>query len=172
MISISYPDPRRRRFCSQIAGKTVPQWLSEKKRRSLSTDVDYRRRIELLQDFDFPTASQKVRVSHDGEYVIVAGTYPPQIKGEKAICCAEFLERVGEAFKAVWARGGLPFPEVLSNGRRLASARSGCACGVCVRACSVVRVLLCVRSTMAYICLDIRGSLIPACSNLFWTPVG
>ena len=60
----------------------MPQWLSEKKRRSLSKDVDYRRRIELLQDFDFPTASQKVCVSNDGEYVIVAGTYPPQIKGE------------------------------------------------------------------------------------------
>eukprot|EP00903_Cladosiphon_okamuranus_P021876 g20111.t1 len=62
------------------SGKTLPQWLSEKKRRSLSKDVDYRRRIELLQDFDFPTASQKVCVSQDGQYVIVAGTYPPQIK--------------------------------------------------------------------------------------------
>eukprot|EP00752_Nemacystus_decipiens_P011789 g10460.t1 len=62
------------------SGKTLPQWLSEKKRRSLSKDVDYRRRIELLQDFDFPTASQKACVSKDGEYVIVAGTYPPQIK--------------------------------------------------------------------------------------------
>ncbi|CAN0390936.1 unnamed protein product, partial [Pylaiella littoralis] len=62
------------------SGKTLPQWLSEKKRRSLSQDVDYRRRIELLQDFDFPTASQKVRASPDGQYVIVTGTYPPQIK--------------------------------------------------------------------------------------------
>ncbi|CAN0046939.1 unnamed protein product, partial [Ectocarpus sp. 13 AM-2016] len=62
------------------AGKTLPQWLSEKKRRSLSKDVEYRRRIELLQDFDFPTASQKVCVSPDAQYVIVAGTYPPQIK--------------------------------------------------------------------------------------------
>ena len=44
--------------------------------------MDYRKRIELLQDFDFPTASQKVRVSPDAQYVIVAGTYPPQIKGE------------------------------------------------------------------------------------------
>ncbi|CAN0541310.1 unnamed protein product, partial [Ectocarpus sp. 12 AP-2014] len=62
------------------AGKTLPQWLSEKKRRSLSKDVEYRRRIELLQDFDFPTASQKVCVSPNAQYVIVAGTYPPQIK--------------------------------------------------------------------------------------------
>ncbi|CAM9350528.1 unnamed protein product [Ectocarpus fasciculatus] len=62
------------------SGKTLPQWLSEKKRRSLSKDVEYRRRIELLQDFDFPTASQKACVSPDAQYVIVAGTYPPQIK--------------------------------------------------------------------------------------------
>lgn len=68
--------------CILHTGKTLPQWLSEKKRRSLSKDVDYRRRIELLQDFDFPTASQKVCVSQDGQFVIVAGTYPPQIKGE------------------------------------------------------------------------------------------
>lgn len=67
------------------AGKTLPQWLSEKKRRSLSQDVDYRRRIELLQDFDFPTASQKVCASPDGQYVIVAGTYPPQIKGDTSL---------------------------------------------------------------------------------------
>ena len=64
------------------SGKTLPQWLSEKKRRSLSKDVEYRRRIELLQDFDFPTASQRVQASADGQYVIVTGTYPPQVKGE------------------------------------------------------------------------------------------
>ncbi|CAM9557050.1 unnamed protein product [Ascophyllum nodosum] len=62
------------------SGKTLPQWLSEKKRRSLSKDVEYRRRIELLQDFDFPTASQRVQASADGQYVIVTGTYPPQVK--------------------------------------------------------------------------------------------
>lgn len=70
-------------------GKTLPQWLSEKKRRSLAKDVEYRRRIELLQDFDFPTASQKVRVSPDAQYVIVTGTYPPQVKGERGLGCRD-----------------------------------------------------------------------------------
>ncbi|CAN0322758.1 unnamed protein product, partial [Discosporangium mesarthrocarpum] len=63
------------------SGKTLPQWLSDKQRRSLSKDEDYRRRIELLQDFDFPTASQRVQTTPDGQYVVVTGTYPPQIKG-------------------------------------------------------------------------------------------
>ena len=30
-------------------GKTLPEWLSEKKKRALSKDEDYRRRIEILQ---------------------------------------------------------------------------------------------------------------------------
>jgi ribosome biogenesis protein ENP2 len=32
------------------------------------------------QDFEFPTASQRVQMSPDGQYVIVTGTYPPQVK--------------------------------------------------------------------------------------------
>ncbi|CAM9990571.1 unnamed protein product, partial [Phaeothamnion confervicola] len=61
-------------------GKTVPHWLSEQQKRTLAKDVEYQRRIELLQDFDFPAASQRVRVSPDGQFVVVTGTYPPQVK--------------------------------------------------------------------------------------------
>lgn len=31
------------------AGKTLPQWLSEKKKKALRKDKDYRNRIELVQ---------------------------------------------------------------------------------------------------------------------------
>ncbi len=48
--------------------------------KSLAKDEDYRRRVELLQDFDFPTASSVVSMSPDGRYVIAAGTYPPQVR--------------------------------------------------------------------------------------------
>ncbi len=47
---------------------------------SLAKDEEYRRRVELLQDFDFPTASTVVSMSPDGRYVISAGTYPPQVR--------------------------------------------------------------------------------------------
>jgi hypothetical protein len=61
-------------------GKSVPQWLTERQRRNLAKDEDYRRRVELLQDFEFPTASQRVRMSPDGQFVVVTGTYPPGVK--------------------------------------------------------------------------------------------
>ena len=62
------------------AGKAVPQWLSEKQKRQLSKEEDYRRRVELIQDLEFPTASQRLRVSPDGQYVVASGTYPPAVR--------------------------------------------------------------------------------------------
>ncbi|KAM3571815.1 hypothetical protein VYU27_006153 [Nannochloropsis oceanica] len=62
------------------AGKSVPQWLSEKQRRQLSKENDYRRRVELIQDLEFPTASQRLRVSPDGQYIVASGTYPPAVR--------------------------------------------------------------------------------------------
>jgi ribosome biogenesis protein ENP2 len=61
-------------------GKTAPAFASERAKRALAKDVDYRRRIDLLQDFHFPTLSRSVRVSPDGRYVCAAGGYPPQVK--------------------------------------------------------------------------------------------
>lgn len=63
------------------SGKTLPQWLSEKKRRSLKKDDDYRRRLELLQDLHFPTAAQRLKVTPDGEYLFASGIHPPQVRG-------------------------------------------------------------------------------------------
>ncbi|TFK14258.1 Nucleolar protein 10 [Platysternon megacephalum] len=41
---------------------------------------DVRRRIELIQDFDMPTVSTKIKVSRDGQYIMAAGTYKPRIR--------------------------------------------------------------------------------------------
>lgn len=62
------------------SGKTLPQWIAEKRRAALKKDEAYRNRVELLQDFEFSTASQRVKVSPDGEYVIASGTYPPMVR--------------------------------------------------------------------------------------------
>ncbi|KAE9049182.1 Nucleolar protein 10 [Phytophthora rubi] len=64
------------------SGKTLPQWLAEKggSRKALAKDEDYRRRVELLQDFHFPSGSQRVRMSADGNYVVATGVYPPSVK--------------------------------------------------------------------------------------------
>lgn len=64
------------------AGKTLPQFLEEanKRKKSLKFDQDFRRRIELIQDFDFPVACSQVQMSPDQLYIIATGIYPPTIK--------------------------------------------------------------------------------------------
>mmetsp|Transcript_42871 Transcript_42871/g.127034 ORF Transcript_42871/g.127034 Transcript_42871/m.127034 type:complete len:539 (+) Transcript_42871:99-1715(+) len=64
------------------AGKSLPQFLEDarKKQQSLRYDDDFRRRIDLIQDFEFPITSGKVRVSPDGEYICASGVYPPEIR--------------------------------------------------------------------------------------------
>ena len=59
--------------------RPLPEWLARKRKRSLKRDAEYASRVELLQDFEFEEASQCVRVSDDGEWVMSTGTYKPQI---------------------------------------------------------------------------------------------
>jgi len=64
------------------AGKSLPQFLEDakKKNKSLRYDDDFRRRLDLLQDFEFQISSSRVRVSADGEYIAASGNYPPEIR--------------------------------------------------------------------------------------------
>ncbi|KAI4604405.1 hypothetical protein KJ359_000543 [Pestalotiopsis sp. 9143b] len=59
--------------------RPLPDWLARRRKRSLKNDAEYQNRIELLQDFEFEEASQCVRVSDDGEWLMSTGTYKPQI---------------------------------------------------------------------------------------------
>ncbi|OCT46290.1 Ribosome biogenesis protein ENP2 [Cladophialophora carrionii] len=64
-----------------VAGSSInrnlPDWLSQRQKRK--KDPEYANRVELLQDFEFEEASQCVRISEDGEWVMSTGTYKPQI---------------------------------------------------------------------------------------------
>lgn len=62
------------------AARIIPSWISDKKKKELNKDTTYRRRIELLQDFVFPEASQTITISNDGRYIIATGTYPPRVR--------------------------------------------------------------------------------------------
>ena len=53
--------------------RPLPDWLARKRKRSLKNDPEYASRIELLQDFEFEEASQCVRVSEDGQWVMSTG---------------------------------------------------------------------------------------------------
>ncbi|KAF2848676.1 WD repeat-containing protein-like protein [Plenodomus tracheiphilus IPT5] len=59
--------------------RPLPEWLIRRRKRSLKNDPEFANRVELLQDFDFEEASQCVRVSQDGDWVMSTGTYKPQI---------------------------------------------------------------------------------------------
>ncbi|CAG9784447.1 unnamed protein product [Diatraea saccharalis] len=63
------------------AGKSLPDWLSERKKRALlKKNVDLRRRVELIQEFDMPGVSTTLRASKDGQYIMATGIYKPRIK--------------------------------------------------------------------------------------------
>ncbi|KAH7397341.1 hypothetical protein BKA66DRAFT_566457 [Pyrenochaeta sp. MPI-SDFR-AT-0127] len=59
--------------------RPLPEWLIRRRKRSLKNDPEFANRVELLQDFGFEEASQCVRISEDGDWVMSTGTYKPQI---------------------------------------------------------------------------------------------
>lgn len=70
----------------------MPEWLSERKRRTLQkNDINIRRRIELLQDFEMPVASSNVCVSADKQYIMASGVYKPRVRCyETSELCMKF----------------------------------------------------------------------------------
>ncbi|KAM5469318.1 Small ribosomal subunit biogenesis [Microsporum ferrugineum] len=50
--------------------RPLPEWLARRRKRSLKADAEYSNRVELLQDFEFEEASQCIRVSEDGQWVM------------------------------------------------------------------------------------------------------
>ena len=67
----------------QVSGtniaRSLPDWIAKKRKRSLKKDLEYQNRVELIQDFEFSEASNKIKVSPDGNYAMATGTYKPQI---------------------------------------------------------------------------------------------
>lgn len=52
---------------------TAAEKRVRRKRELQNTETD------LIQDFEFPTVSQRIKVSPDGRYIFASGTYPPQL---------------------------------------------------------------------------------------------
>uniref|UniRef100_H2YS54 Nucleolar protein 10 n=1 Tax=Ciona savignyi TaxID=51511 RepID=H2YS54_CIOSA len=74
-------NPNNIKIYNLSCGKSLPEFISDKKKRSLQkNDVDLRRRIELIQDFGMPTVSNTVKMSPDGQYIFATGTYKPRVR--------------------------------------------------------------------------------------------
>jgi ribosome biogenesis protein ENP2 len=61
-------------------GKNLPQWLSANSKKALKKDFDFQRRIEVIQDFEFPVATQRLKLTKDRQHMIAIGTYKPRIR--------------------------------------------------------------------------------------------
>ncbi|XP_066273981.1 nucleolar protein 10-like [Branchiostoma lanceolatum] len=73
--------PNNVKIYNLIAGKTLPEWLTDRKKRDLQKkDADIQRRIQLIQDFEMPAVSNCIRSSRDGQYLMVTGTYKPRVR--------------------------------------------------------------------------------------------
>ena len=79
---------------SGAGSKSIPDWLARKNRKTLRNDAEYKSRIELLQDFEFPEASNKIRLSRDGQFAIATGTYKPTVKVYEFAQMSNKFERV------------------------------------------------------------------------------
>ena len=62
------------------AARPLPEWLARKRKRSLKHDPEYASRIELLQDFEFEEASQCIRISDDGQWVMSTGMHIARLR--------------------------------------------------------------------------------------------
>ncbi|KAI8105935.1 hypothetical protein M9434_000514 [Picochlorum sp. BPE23] len=65
---------------SVAGGKSIPSWVSDAKKKSLRKDEEYRKRIELIQDFEFPAACQRIKATPDGQYIFATGYHPPRVR--------------------------------------------------------------------------------------------
>lgn len=80
-----------------LGSRSIPDWLARQKKKALKKDfgkfllgkhfsnvnqnsIDYRTRVELIQDFEFPEASNRIKTTRDGKYVVATGTYKPQMR--------------------------------------------------------------------------------------------
>jgi len=61
-------------------GKTLPEWLTDSKKRALLKDPEYSKRLELIQDFEMTTAAECIKMTKDGQHIIVTGGYPPLVR--------------------------------------------------------------------------------------------
>lgn len=67
----------------------LPDWMVKKHSKTLRKDEGYSRRMQLIQDFDFPEASLRLATTRDGQHIVATGVYKPQFRvfdlAEKAL---------------------------------------------------------------------------------------
>jgi ribosome biogenesis protein ENP2 len=62
------------------ADKVIPSWVSKKRGKKLSKDADYARHIDLIQDFGFPSACHRIKITQDRDYIFTTGVHAPRVR--------------------------------------------------------------------------------------------
>jgi ribosome biogenesis protein ENP2 len=68
-----------RKIYNLSGGKSLPEWADSTNRRRRTGGLRAGR-LELIQDFEFPTACQTLAMSSDGNSIVAGGTYRPHYK--------------------------------------------------------------------------------------------
>ncbi|XP_065203344.1 nucleolar protein 10 [Planococcus citri] len=90
--------PNNVKIYNLSSGKSLPDWLSDRKKRALlKKSADLRRRIELIQDFEMPAVSSTIRLSSDGRYILATGIYKPRMRCYEVDNLAMKFERCFDA---------------------------------------------------------------------------
>lgn len=58
----------------------LPDWLIRRHSKKLKKDSAFSKRIQLIQDFEFPEASLHIAFTGDQQHVVACGTYKPQFR--------------------------------------------------------------------------------------------
>lgn len=58
----------------------LPEWLVKKHVKKLKKDAEWRHRVQLIQDFEFPEASLRLAYTPDQQHIIATGVYKPQFR--------------------------------------------------------------------------------------------
>jgi hypothetical protein len=85
---VSIPDPSYVKVytvngAAAGSSSSLPDWLTRKraaKKGKRAAREQIEGTIELIQGFEFPQASNRIKTTHDGHHAIATGTYKPQIR--------------------------------------------------------------------------------------------
>ncbi|KAJ3088416.1 Nucleolar protein 10, partial [Quaeritorhiza haematococci] len=80
VLEVTNPNNVKVYHITSSSRSALPDWLAKKKYKSLREDPEWSRRIELIQDFEFPEASMRLRATKDGKYIVGTGVYKPQMR--------------------------------------------------------------------------------------------
>ncbi|CAG8470871.1 9636_t:CDS:10 [Ambispora gerdemannii] len=80
VLQVTNPNNVKIYTVSGSGTRSIPDWLARRRKKTLKDDPEWRSRIELIQDFEFPEASIKVKTTADNKFVIATGVYKPQMR--------------------------------------------------------------------------------------------